>query len=45
MQIYNFSAGLFQNVNMASKIAVYAVVYRADMIYILFLKEVLIKGS
>ena len=38
MQKYNFSAVLFQNVNMASKMAVYAVLYRADMIYILFLK-------
>jgi hypothetical protein len=37
-QKYNFSAVLFQNVNMASKMAVYAVLYRADMIYILFLK-------
>ncbi len=38
MQKYNFSTVLFQNVNMASKMAVYAVLYRADMIYILFLK-------
>ncbi len=38
MQKYNFSAVLSQNVNMASKMAVYAVFYRADMIYILFLK-------
>ena len=38
MQKYNYSAVLSQNVNMASKMAVYAVFYRADMIYILFLK-------
>ena len=34
MQKYNFSAVLFQNV----KMAVYTVLYRADMIYTLFLK-------
>ncbi len=47
MQKYNFSAVRFQNVNIASKMAVYAVVYRPDVINILFLKEVglLIKGS
>ena len=46
MQKYNFSAVRFRNVNVASKMAVYAAVYRPDMINILFLKEVgLFDGS
>ena len=44
MQKYNFSAVLFQNVNMASKIGRIRCSFRADMMYILFLKEVLKNG-